>query len=171
MNPDLRRSFRTVGEWVDRYSMALLWSALVAVFVWSGALALVGKYPAGRPIAQALPLSTDVVMVAFGITKLVIGVGLIVPFLMRLALWLSVAHMVVVAIPLITYPAATFLRVPYAPSFEGVYILKDWVLLSGVVVINDARSHSVEGPDAPEGSVVERGRITPWIRSVLERLR
>lgn len=173
MNVELRQLYESAGGWVDRNSVTLLQYALVVVFVWSGALSLAGAYPAAIPIAESLPVSTHTFMVAFGLTKFVIAAGLVVPSLMEVASWLVIAHMVVVAVPMIVSPGATFIEVPYAPSFEGVFILKDWVLLSGIVVVNEERSRALQRTvaDEREQSTVGRTRVTSMIVSLLQRYR
>jgi uncharacterized membrane protein YkgB len=37
--------------------------------------------------------------------------------------------------PMFLFPEETFLRIPYAPSLEGQYIIKNLVLISAGVVI------------------------------------
>lgn len=172
MNTAPRQLYERTGEWIDRNSVTLLQYALVVVFVWSGALSLAGAYPAAIPVAEALPVSTHTFMVAFGLTKFVIAAGLLVPSLMEVASWLVIAHVVVVAVPMIVSPAATFIEFPYAPSFEGVFILKDWVLLSGVVVVNEERSRRVRQVDIDErDQSVGQTRVASMIVSLLQRYR
>lgn len=152
MIPNLRGTLRAAEVWVDRFSLPLLRYALVVVFAWTGILTLVGSYPVAGLIAESFPVSNDAFRFAFGTAKLAISGGLLFPSLIELALWVVVGHTVVVTVPLITLSAITFLRFPYAPSFEGVYIIKDWVLLSGVVVLADALARSDEETDASAGS-------------------
>lgn len=169
--PNVRRVSRKAGDWVDQNSVPLLRYALVVVFVWSGALSLIGAYPAAVPIAESLPVPNHVFMVAFGLTKFAIAVGLVVPSLMGVASWLVVAHMAVVAVPMIVHTSATFIEFPYAPSFEGVFILKDWVLLSGIIVVNEHRSRAVQPTEESERSAVGRPRVASTVVSLLQRFR
>lgn len=138
----LRGPLRAAEAWIDRFSLPLLRYALVAVFAWTGLLTLAGSYPVAGVIAESLPVSNATFRFAFGTAKLAIAAGLLFPSLIELALWLAVGHTVVVTVPLLTLSPVAFLRFPYALSFEGVFIVKDWVLLSGVLVLADALGRS-----------------------------
>jgi hypothetical protein len=55
--------------------------------------------------------------------------------------------------PLLLFPGEAFLRIPYAPTLEGQYIIKNMVLISAGLVL---------------GATVRGGRIVPERRAVVQ---
>jgi uncharacterized membrane protein YkgB len=51
--------------------------------------------------------------------------------------------------PLILFPNETFIRIPYAPTLEGQYIIKNLVLISGGLAV---------GATVRGGRIVAEGR-------------
>jgi uncharacterized membrane protein YkgB len=54
---------------------------------------------------------------------------------MRATLLLLVMQMLGTVTPLFFFPELTFTRVPYAPTLEGQYIIKNIVLVAAAMVI------------------------------------
>jgi ABC-type uncharacterized transport system permease subunit len=65
----------------------------------------------------------------------VIGLGLLSGRFMRATLLLLAAQMAGTLTPLLLFPAEVFTRIPYAPTLEGQYIIKNAVLVSAAIVI------------------------------------
>jgi uncharacterized membrane protein YphA (DoxX/SURF4 family) len=64
-----------------------------------------------------------------------IGLGLLSGRFLRTVLLLMFVQMLGTISPMFLFPEETFLRIPYAPSLEGQYIIKNLVLISAGVVI------------------------------------
>ncbi|HEU4724776.1 MAG TPA: hypothetical protein VFU59_05685, partial [Candidatus Eisenbacteria bacterium] len=64
-----------------------------------------------------------------------IGLGLIFGIFMRATLLLLVLQMIGTMTPLVFFPHEVFTRIPYAPTMEGQYIIKNIVLVSAGLVI------------------------------------
>ena len=77
----------------------------------------------------------ETVLVVLGGWKITVGVVLLFWRTLRLAGVLLAVHALVVMLPLMVYPGETFLYFPYGRSFEGVYLIKDVVLLAGTLII------------------------------------
>jgi hypothetical protein len=54
---------------------------------------------------------------------------------MRATLLFLAAQMAGTLTPLLLFPAEVFTRIPYAPTLEGQYIIKNAVLISAAIVI------------------------------------
>lgn len=121
-------------------------------FLWFGAL----KFFPGLSPAQDLatrtiealtfgfvPPSVSIILLAAWET--VIGLGLIIGIQLRLILLLLFVQMLGTMTPLIIFPAETFTQIPYAPTLEGQYIVKNLVLISAGIVV---------------GATVRGGRLT-----------
>ena len=138
-----RRSERAFRSLVERYSLQFLRYSLVVVFVWFGVLTAAGVSDTEALIAAAFgTVPTDLFLIALGYWEIAIGLALLHRRTVRLAAVLAAVHAAVTATPLVVLPSETFTYFPYGPSFEGVYIVKNWVLLGGVMTLGGA----VTGP-------------------------
>ena len=72
--------------------------------------------------------------------------GKVLGVFMRATLLLLWVQMLGTVTPLIFFPHETFAHIPYAPTLEGQYIIKNIVLVSAGIVI---------------GATVRGGRLTP----------
>ena len=64
-----------------------------------------------------------------------IGLGLIFGVWMRVTLLLLFVQMLGTMTPIFLFPNEVFTRIPYAPTLEGQYIIKNLVLISAGIVI------------------------------------
>jgi uncharacterized membrane protein YkgB len=129
-------------RWMARRGILLLRLSLGIVFLWFGALKFFpGLSPAqelaGRTIQQltfglVAPGTANLVLAAW---ECLIGLGLITGIWMRATLLLLFLQMLGTITPLFLFPGQVFTRVPYAPTLEGQYIIKNLVLLSAAIVI------------------------------------
>src|SRR5215210_6307672 len=129
-------------HWMARYGISLLRVALGVVFFWFGVL----KFFPGLSPAQTLAIKT-VDVLSFGLVpgsvsivllatlECLIGLGLISGKFTRLVLLLLAFQMVGAVSPLFIFPGEAFLKVPYAPTLEGQYIIKNIVLITAGLVI------------------------------------
>lgn len=143
---DLRARFNRVDEpltrWMARYGVPLLRISLGVVFFWFGVLKFFpGLSPAQdlatRTIEQlsfgAIPPSVSLPILAAW--ECLIGLGLIFGTYMRAVLLLLFFQMLGTLTPVFLFPDQVFRQIPYAPTLEGQYIIKNFVLLSAAVVI------------------------------------
>jgi uncharacterized membrane protein YkgB len=129
-------------RWSARYGIPALRISLGVVFLWFGALKfLPGLSPAedlaARTIRDLSPNSIGprVAVTILAVWECLIGLGLIARVWMRATLLLLSLQMVGALAPLFLYPGEMFTRVPYAPSLEGQYIIKNIVLISAGLVL------------------------------------
>lgn len=121
---------------VEAHSLQLLRYALVVVFIWFGLLTATGVSETARLVADIfwfIPRETFLILL--GGWEVAVGMALLSRRTLRLAGVLLTAHATVVMLPLVLYPSETFSYFPYGPSFEGVYIIKDFVLLAGTMTV------------------------------------
>lgn len=129
-------------RWMARYGILLLRVSLGLVFLWFGFL----KFFPGLSPAEELATST-VSTLTFGLVppataavliatlETVIGLGLITGVLMRVTLLLLALQMIGTATPILLFPDQVFQIVPFVPTLEGQYIVKNLVLISAGLVI------------------------------------
>lgn len=133
---------RAITRWMARYGILLLRVSLGIIFVWFGVL----KFFPGLSPAQDLALAT-IDRLTFGLLpstvaiyilatwETLIGLGLIFGIFMRATLLLLFAQMVGTIMPIFFFPDMVFTRIPYAPTLEGQYIIKNMVLITAGLVI------------------------------------
>jgi uncharacterized membrane protein YkgB len=133
---------RRATRWMATHGLALLRWSVGLVFLWFGALKFFpGLSPAdelaGRTIERltggAMPPSVALPMLAAW--ECLIGAGLITKRFMRTTLLLLAAQMAGTLSPLLLFPSETFARIPFAPTLEGQYILKNAVIISAAIVL------------------------------------
>ena len=143
----------TLTGWMAEHGVWLLRVSLGIVFFWFGVL----KFFPG--VSEAEGLATETISVlTFGLLtpavsiyvlavwECLIGLGLIFGLFMRATLLLLWLQMVGTITPLFLFPYEAFTHIPYAPTLEGQYIIKNIVLVSAGIVI---------------GATVRGGRIVP----------
>lgn len=131
-----------VTHWMARYGVLLLRISLGVVFFWFGVL----KFFPGLSPAQDLAIRT-IGILTFGRVpdglairvlatwECLIGLGLIIGIFMRATLLLLFLQMLGTITPIFFFSAEVFARIPYAPTLEGQYIIKNLVLISAGLVI------------------------------------
>jgi uncharacterized membrane protein YphA (DoxX/SURF4 family) len=131
-----------ITRWMARYGITLLRVSLGLVFFWFGVLKFFpGLSPAQDLAARTFErLSLGLVRPSLAVPILaawerLIGLGLLTGVALRATLFLLGVQMLGTLTPLVLFPAEVFVRVPYAPTLEGQYIIKNAVLISAAIVI------------------------------------
>ncbi len=132
---------RAVSGFMRRWGVPALRLSLGVVFIWFGLLKPLG-ISAAEPLVLAtvkwLPVGDPALWVAvIGWWEVAIGVGFLVPGATRIAIALLGLQMVGTLLPLVVLPDVTFQpgRVPYAPTLEGQYIIKNLLIISAALVV------------------------------------
>lgn len=125
-----------------RVGVPLLRISLGIVFFWFGALKFFpGLSPAQELATRTIGILTfgaippDVSIHLLAAWECVVGLGLIFGLFMRATLLLLLLQMVGTMTPIVFFPGEVFTRVPYAPTLEGQYIIKNIVLVSAGLVL------------------------------------
>lgn len=133
---------RRITGWMAANGVRLTRIALGIVFLWFGAIKLgPGWSPATDLAGRTIELLTfGLVGPAVGVPVLavwesLIGIGLLTGKFLRLTLLLLFVQMPGTMMPLLLFPAETFHVFPYAPTLEGQYIVKNFVLVGAAIMI------------------------------------
>lgn len=109
---------------------------LGCVFIWFGALKVVGQETATSIIAKTVYLgSPEVTVPILGGWEIAIGVTLFFHRLHRVAFVLLAIRMPGTVLALVLKPEACFVVPPFIPTIAGQYIIKDLMLLSAAAVM------------------------------------
>ena len=131
-----------ITDWMARHGITLLRVSLGVVFLWFGVLKFFpGLSPAQSLVARTIhtltfgmvPASVSVPVLAAW--ECAIGIGLITNLFMRATLLLLFVQMMGTVTPIFLFPNEVFTVLPYAPTLEGQYIIKNIVLVSAGLVI------------------------------------
>ena len=163
---------RAIVAWLTRWSIPLARVALGLVFVWFGGL----KFFAGLSPAQDLAGRT-IEALSLGLMapsmsrpllatwEVAIGLGFLTGRWPRLTLLLLLSQMAGTLLPLVFYPDEVFQHVPYAPTLEGQYIVKNLVLVAaGLIIGSTARG------GAPQRRGSRRRHPAGWDTAVGKRV-
>jgi uncharacterized membrane protein YkgB len=131
-----------ITRWMARYGVTLLRISLGMVFFWFGFLKFFpGLSPATELATRTIDVLTfgkvpqNVAINVLAAWETLIGLGLIFGIAMRATLLLLFVQMLGTITPIFFFPDLVFTRVPYAPTLEGQYIIKNVVLISAGIVI------------------------------------
>ncbi len=131
-----------ITSWMARYGLLLLRISLGIVFLWFGALKFFpGMSPAQDLAARTIEQLTfgrvqaNVSVPLLAAWECLIGIGLLFGIFMRATLLLLAVQMAGTLMPLVLFPNEVFTRLPYAPTLEGQYIIKNAVLISAAIVL------------------------------------
>jgi uncharacterized membrane protein YphA (DoxX/SURF4 family) len=135
-----------VTHWIAASSVGLLRLSLGGLFCWFGLLKF---FPALSP-AEALAtrtldtltlgyLAPPLALPLLACWETAIGLGLPLGVCPAFTLALLFLHMGGTLTPLVLFPQELFTHIPYAPTFEAQYILKNLVLISAGCVLGASR--------------------------------
>lgn len=137
-----RQLDRHITDWMARHGIALLRVSLGVVFFWFGVLKFFpGLSPARSLAARTIDVLTFGIMPAsssvpiLALWECAIGIGLITNLFMRATLLLLFVQMMGTITPIFLFPGDVFTVVPYAPTLEGQYIIKNVVIVSAAIVL------------------------------------
>jgi uncharacterized membrane protein YphA (DoxX/SURF4 family) len=131
-----------VGLWMRRNGYSLLRTSIGVIFLWFGVL----KFFPGFSPAQDLAIRT-ITQLSFGmVTPIVainilatweclIGLGFIIGRFQKLTLLLLFMQMLGTFTPIFLFPHEVFSAIPFAPTLEGQYIIKNIVIVSAGFVL------------------------------------
>jgi uncharacterized membrane protein YphA (DoxX/SURF4 family) len=160
-------------HWMAAYGLTLLRISLGIVFFWFGALKFFPSLsPAQELASRTLGLLTfgvippPVTLFILATWESLIGLGFIFGLCPRITLCLLFLQMFGTLTPIFLFPHEMFTFIPYAPTLEGQYVLKNLVLISaGVVLGGTLRSSAVERDSAPALVWPVNPQSIPEIRS------
>lgn len=137
----LGRCDKIAAEWMHRHGQLLLRLSLGILFIWLGALKPLGISPVNELVARTVHWPPpDVFIPLLGYWEMLIGVGLLIRPLIRLALTLLFLQIIGTALPLVLLPEVCFAAFPLGLTLEGQYIVKNLVIISAAIVVGGGLS-------------------------------
>ncbi|ELY60550.1 hypothetical protein C491_04610 [Natronococcus amylolyticus DSM 10524] len=125
-----------IAAHMDRWGIPVLRAAIGVVFIWFGALKVLGVSPAGELVAATVYLvPPDLFIPVLGVWEVLIGISLLYRPLIRLGILLLFFQLPGTFLPLLLVPEAVYVTFPYALTVEGQYIIKNLVIIGAALVI------------------------------------
>lgn len=150
-----------IVRWLAKNSLTFLRLGMGVVFLWFGALKFFpGLSPASDLAVRTIDLLSFgfipgyISLIMLAILETAIGLGFLTGKYLRLTLGLLIFQMAGTLTPLLLFPGEAFTVVPFAPTMEGQYIIKNLVLIGAGLVI---------------GSTVRGGRIVAEPQELYEQ--
>ena len=121
---------------MNEYGPPTLRYALGAVFVWFGALKVIGVSPAGDLVAATVYfVPAELFVPILGVWEVVIGLCLFIRRFIRAGILLLALQMPGTFLPIVLLPAVVFTAFPYGLTVEGQYIIKNLVIIGAALVV------------------------------------
>ncbi len=144
---------RSISTFMRRWGILALRVSFGIIFIWFGVLKPLGL-SAAEPLVIAtvrwLPLfDAELWVIIIGWWEVAIGVAFLFRRTIRVAIALLALQMVGTFMPLILLPAVTFQPglVPYGPTMEGQYIIKNLMIISAALVVGGTVRRSEKAAD------------------------
>lgn len=132
---------RGIAGFMRRWGVIALRGSLALIFIWFGVLKPLGLSPAAPLVAATvgwMPLFTPQTWVSIiGWWEVAIGITFLFHRTLRIAIGLLAFQMVGTFLPLLILPHVVFQsgHIPYAPTMEGQYIVKNLLIISAALVV------------------------------------
>ena len=146
-----------LAQWMKHNAIFSLRISVGLIFIWFGVL----KFFPGVSPAQDLAIRTIEVLsfgmipasyaiIILAVWESLIGLGFLIGKFQKLTIILLFLQMLGTFTPIFIFPNEVFTTIPYAPTLEGQYIIKNLVIVSagfviGARVFGKGRSLSVIG--------------------------
>jgi uncharacterized membrane protein YphA (DoxX/SURF4 family) len=125
-----------------RHGISILRISVGVIFFWFGFLKFFpGLSPAQELAAKTIDIltfelvPTKIALMTLATWECAVGLGLVFGVFLRVTLLLLWLQMIGAAAPLFLFPNESFTHIPYVPTLEGQYIIKNLVLVSAGLVV------------------------------------
>ena len=127
---------KRIVKWMEKEGVLFLKLSLALVFIWFGALKVIGTSPANELVARTVYwVSPDWFVPFLGWWEILIGVCLLFKPLIRFGILIMAIQMAGTFLPLILLPEVVYNGNLFSLTLEGQYIIKNLVLISAAIVI------------------------------------
>jgi uncharacterized membrane protein YkgB len=127
---------KAIASWMQSHGVTLLRFSVAIVFIWFGLLKPLGVSPANELVERTVYCVDPLRFIPFlGWWEVAIGICMLWRPLIRVSIALLTLQMPGTFLPLVLLPDVCFVHVPWAPTLEGQYIIKNLVLISAAIVI------------------------------------
>lgn len=125
-----------IASWMQTWSLSMVRVSIGIVFVWFGALKVIGISPAAELVEKTVYFFPPEVFVPIlGVWEVLIGLFFLYRPLIRLGILLLFLQLPGTFLPIILLPEVVFTTFPYGLTVEGQYIFKNLVIIGAALVL------------------------------------
>lgn len=136
MKRALEKLDQRIAGWMQSHAPLLLRVSLGIVFFWFGMLKVFDIGPAKELVTHTMYwVDPRWFYPVLGVWEALIGIGLVIRPLNRGAILLLFLQMPGTFLPLVLLPSVCFVRIPWEPTLEGQYIIKNLVLIAAAIAV------------------------------------
>lgn len=136
MNQVFHSFYFHFSKQMEKHSIDIMRIAISIVFIWFGALKVIGMSPAEELVEKTVYwFRPEIFIPILGLAEVIIGLGLLIKRFIPFTIILLLLHMAVTFFPLFILPRICFDAFPYCPTMAGQYIIKNLVLIAGALVV------------------------------------
>jgi len=137
-----KRKEKQIVQWMANHSILLLRISIGIIFFWFGVLKFFPQTSSAEDLAartldkitfQQIPNNISIIILAAW--ECFIGIGMIIGRARRITLVLLFLQMIGTILPVFFFPNETFVYIPFVPSMEGQYILKNLIIIAAAIVL------------------------------------
>ncbi|MFT3830811.1 MAG: DoxX family protein [Opitutaceae bacterium] len=148
--PQGRRS-DAVFDAMERYVRLYFRYALAVIFVWFGALKIVGESPIAELVSRTLPfLPPQVALVGLGWLEVVIGVCFLFRRTVRIALGLLLLQLPGTFASAVVAPELCFDGNPFLLTLEGEFVVKNLLIVGAALLLGGSLRPTERPVASPE---------------------
>ena len=133
---EFERLDKRIATWMQTWSLPIVQSAIGVVFIWFGALKIIGISPAAELVEKTVYFFPPELFVPIlGVWEVLIGLFFLYRPLIRLGILLLFLQLPGTFLPIILLPEVVFTTFPYGLTVEGQYIIKNLVIIGAALVL------------------------------------
>ena len=145
--PTLQAVDRRIAGWMSRNAVTLLRISLAVIFIWFGGLKVVGTSPANDLVTRTVYWFDPKWFIPFlGAWEVLIGLCMLWRPLIRVSIALLALQMPGTFLPLVLLPDVCWTHIPWSPTLEGQYIIKNLVLIAAAIAVGGTLRRPAASP-------------------------
>src|SRR5690606_29920972 len=133
---------KSVTDWMAKIGLRFLRISIGIIFTWFGILKFFeGLSPAEGIAVRTIDVLTggllddNFILIALAVWETLIGIGLLFNVFLRETLFLLYLQLIGTFLPVFLFPYEVFFKIPYAPTLEGQYIFKNFIIIGAGIIL------------------------------------
>ena len=137
---------KQIAAVMDQWYHPLLRASIAVVFIWFGALKILGISPAADLVSATVYfVSPEVFVPILGVWEVLIGICLLYRPLIRIGIFLLFLQLPGTFLPVVLLPEVVFTTIPYGLTVEGQYIVKNLVIIGAALAVGSTVREDMDG--------------------------
>ena len=125
-----------ISQFSAKWGVLFLRYSIGLIFIWFGGLKFFNLSPAEELVASTMNwIPPKVLIPTLALWEVIIGITMYIRPLLKVSIFLLLMQMVGTFFPLFILPKVCFIDIPFVPTLEGQYIIKNVIIISAALVI------------------------------------